>query len=800
MSGTTDPRAPLDTQVVVVGAGPVGLLLAGELRLGGADVVVLERLTEPSQESRATTLHARTMELFDQRGLLDRIGPMPPCDPRGHFGGIPMDLGGVDSAYAGQWKVPQTRTREVLLEWATELGAEVRAGHELVALTQDGDRVLAGVRTAEGRTLRIGCAYLVGCDGEDSTVRRLAAFAFPGVDATRELLRADVAGIDIPDRRFERFPDGLAIAGRRPDGVTRVMVHRFGRPAVRRTAEPEFAEVVAVWREVTGEDIGSGTPLWVNAFGDARRQADRYRMGRVLLAGDAAHVQMPVGGQALNLGLQDAANLGWKLAAEVAGRAPERLLDTYHEERHAVGRQVLDNIAAQSAVLLGGGEVSALRTVLAELLRHDSAVRQLAGRISGVDLRSAGAAGASDRPWSGARLAPAELVTGPGAVTSTTQLLRAGSGLLIDTDPDAPGHAELRAQAALWADRVRVVVAGAAPDSEPARLGAVLVRPDGHIAWARAEGPAAALDALRRWFGAPRALDTVAGAKGRAAPGGARTARPAERTAAGPAGTSAHVPPSRRQKMGTLENKTALVTGSSRGIGRAVAERLAAEGALVVVHYARNKEAAEDTVSGIRAGGGRAFAVRATLGAAGDVDALFDGVEEGLKEHTGGVELDIVVNNAGIMGGVSPEDTTPELFDRLVAVNAKAPFFIVQRALRTLRDGGRIINITSGLTRFANPEEIAYAMTKGAVETMARHYAKHLAGRGITVNSVAPGVTNNGGEIFDDPQAVQFMAQLSAFNRVGEPSDIADVVAFLASDASRWITGAFVDATGGTLL
>ncbi|MFG2606224.1 SDR family oxidoreductase [Streptomyces sp. NPDC048514] len=794
----TNPDAPLDTQVVVVGAGPVGLLLAGELRLGGAEVMVLERLTEPSQESRATTLHARTMELFDQRGLLERIGPTPPRDPRGHFGGIPMDLGGVESPYAGQWKVPQTRTCEVLREWASALGAEVRSGHELVGLVQDDDRVLAVARTAEGRTLRISASYLVGCDGEDSAVRRLAGVEFPGADATRELLRADVAGIDVPDRRFERFPAGLAIAGRRPDGVTRVMVHRFGRPAVHRAAAPEFAEVAAAWREVTGEDIGAGTPLWLNAFGDARRQAARYRAGRVLLAGDAAHVQMPVGGQALNLGLQDAMNLGWKLAAEVTGRAAAGLLDTYHDERHAVGRQVLGNIAAQSAVLLGGDEVADLRAVLAELLRHDGAVRHLAGRISGVDLRPA--AGPSDRPWSGARLAPAELVTGPGAVTTTAELLRPGRGLLLDVDPDAPGHARLRAQAALWADRVRVVVATAAPDSEPARLGAVLVRPDGHVVWARPEGHEAAVGALHRWFGSPRTPDAVARAGRRTTPGGAQAAPAAGRTAPAPTVTSVLAPRSRRQKMGTLENRTALVTGSSRGIGRAVAERLAAERALVVVHYARAKEAAEDTVNGIRAAGGRAFAVRAPLGAAGDVDALFDGVEEGLKEHTGGVELDIVVNNAGIMGGVSPEDTTPEIFDRLMAVNAKAPFFVIQRALRTMRDGGRIINITSGLTRFANPEEIAYAMTKGAVETLARHYAKHLAGRGITVNSVAPGVTNNGGEIFDNPQAVEFMAQLSAFGRVGEPTDIADVVAFLASDASRWITGAFIDATGGTLL
>lgn len=252
--------------------------------------------------------------------------------------------------------------------------------------------------------------------------------------------------------------------------------------------------------------------------------------------------------------------------------------------------------------------------------------------------------------------------------------------------------------------------------------------------------------------------------------------------------------------MGTLVNKTALVTGASRGIGRAVAERLAAEGALVAVHYARNKEAAEETVTGIRAAGGRAFPVRATFGVPGDVDALFEGVEEGLKEHTGGIELDIVVNNAGIMGGVTPEETTTDLFDRLVAVNAKAPFFVIQRAVQNMRDGGRIINISSGLTRFANPEEIAYAMTKGAVETLARHYAKHLAGRGITVNSVAPGITDNGGEIFANPQAVEFMAQLSAFGRVGRPTDIAGVVAFLASDDARWITGAFLDATGGTLL
>jgi NAD(P)-dependent dehydrogenase (short-subunit alcohol dehydrogenase family) len=254
--------------------------------------------------------------------------------------------------------------------------------------------------------------------------------------------------------------------------------------------------------------------------------------------------------------------------------------------------------------------------------------------------------------------------------------------------------------------------------------------------------------------------------------------------------------------MGRLTHKTALVTGSSRGIGRAVARRLAEEGALVAVHYATGEDAARETVESIESDGGRAFAVRAELGAPGDAHELFLGVEQGLKERTGEAALDIVVNNAGVTtpAGVQPEDVTPEEFDRLFAVNAKAPFFIVQRALPLLRDGGRIINISSGLTRFASPDQVAYAMTKGAVEQLSLHLARHLAPRGITVNSVAPGITNNGSALFDIPEAVEQMAQLSAFKRVGEAVDVADVVTFLASDEARWVTGAFIDATGGTLL
>lgn len=252
--------------------------------------------------------------------------------------------------------------------------------------------------------------------------------------------------------------------------------------------------------------------------------------------------------------------------------------------------------------------------------------------------------------------------------------------------------------------------------------------------------------------------------------------------------------------MGKLTGRTALVTGSSRGIGRATAVRLAREGALVAVHCSHNKQAADETVATIEKDGGRAFAVQAELGVPGDVHELFLAVERGLKERTGRTTLDILVNNAGVMGGVAPEDVTPEQFDRLFAVNARAPFFIVQRALSLIPDGGRIINISSGLTRVANPQEVAYAMTKGAIDQLTLHFAKYLGPRNITVNSVGPGITDNGTPIFDNPQAVAQMAQLSVFNRVAQTSDVADVVAFLAGGDARWITGSYLDASGGTLL
>jgi FADH2 O2-dependent halogenase len=494
----------VDTQVIIVGAGPVGLMLAGELRLGGAEVTVLERLAAPTNQSRASTLHARTMEAFDQRGLLESLGT-PPNDGMGHFGGVPLDLSELPSRYPGQWKVPQTRVEELLAEWASGLGADIRRDHEVCSLTAANDRVKVEVAGPGGLASVTG-EYLVGCDGEDSAVRRLASFDFPGTDAARELLRADVTGIEIPNRRFERFANGLAIASRRGDGVTRVMVHEFGRPAGGRTAEPGFAEVAEVWARVTGEDIGGGTPIWVNCFGDGSRQVSRYRQDRVLLAGDAAHRQMPVGGQALNLGLQDALNLGWKLAAQVTGDPPAGLLDTYHDERHPVGRRVLANIQAQTMLLLGGQEVEAARTVVGELLGHPIVRTHLGSMISGLDIRY----GTGDHPLLGARMPHIGLVTESGPA-STTALLRAARGVLLDLSADQSRRAWLDGATATSAGRVDLVSAVALPGAGVDGLDTVLLRPDGYVAWTGDRG-ADPRPALNRWFGA-RAKASITGRK-----------------------------------------------------------------------------------------------------------------------------------------------------------------------------------------------------------------------------------------------------------------------------------------------
>ncbi|MEU8654495.1 FAD-dependent oxidoreductase [Streptomyces sp. NPDC048737] len=488
----TGPAETIDTQVIVVGAGPVGLLLAGELALRGIRVTLVERRHGPTTESRASTLHARTMELLDSRGLLADLGN-PPCEPRGHFGGIPLDLT-LPGPYPGQWKVPQTRTESVLEEWALGLGADLRCGHTLHAVDDRGSHVEAAATGRHGGRVTLRADYLVACDGQDSTVRALTGAGFPGTPAARELLRADVEGLDIPGRRFERLPGGFAVAARNPAGVTRVMVHEFGAAVRERAGEPHYDEVAAAWKRVTGEDITGGTPLWVNRFDDENRCLTRYRHGRVLFAGDAAHRQMPIGGQALNLGLQDAYNLGWKLAAAVDGTAPAGLLDSYDTERAAVGAAVLGNIRAQALLLLGGPEVEPLRTVLAELVTHEDARARLAGMISGLDVRYD--VGGPEHPLRGARLPHVGLRTGA-IVCTAADLLRSGRGLLLGLGGPPP-----RVDAAP-ADRIDTVTAEAVTGSPLDAASAVLVRPDGHVAWAGGPDGDGLAEAVGRWFGSP---------------------------------------------------------------------------------------------------------------------------------------------------------------------------------------------------------------------------------------------------------------------------------------------------------
>jgi 2-polyprenyl-6-methoxyphenol hydroxylase-like FAD-dependent oxidoreductase len=363
--------------VLVVGAGPVGLMLAGELAQGGIRPTVVDRLDAPMTDSRASQLNTRTVEILNDRGLSALVAEAV-RELVGHFAGLRLNLSEVDSPYAGNWKVAQHRTESALAERAAGLGVEVLRGRELCGLEVHEDFVLCDVSGEEVRA-----DHVVGCDGAASTVRRLAGFEFVGAAATKELLRADVTGLDVRDRRFERLDRGLAVAATR-DGVTRVMVHAFGHPASRRASAPEFAEFAATWAEVTGEDISGGTAIWVDAFDNQYGQVTDYRRGRVLLAGDAAHWHMPIGGQALNLGLQDAADLGTKLAARTRDRAADSVLDSYHEERHAAGARVLRHVRAQELLLLGGSEVAPLRALLGELLTIDPVHRLMAELASGI--------------------------------------------------------------------------------------------------------------------------------------------------------------------------------------------------------------------------------------------------------------------------------------------------------------------------------------------------------------------------------------------------------------------------------
>src|SRR5882757_1621317 len=488
----------MNTDVIVVGAGPAGMMLAGELRLAGVGVTVLEKLAQPTGESRGLGFTARTMEVFDQRGLLPRLPEFEVSDV-GHFGGLPLDFGMLEGAHCGGKTLPQSQTEAMLAGWTPDLGVTFRRGCECVGLSVDQDGVTAEVQGPRGREL-LRAKYLVGCDGGRSSVRRAAGFDFPGTGASMEMFLADLRGTDVRPRMIgESYPGGMVMATPPTNGVQRFIICERGTPPKRRTTPIEFAEISDAWKRLTGEDISHAEPVWLSSFGNATRQATEYRRGRVLLAGDAAHIHLPAGGLGMNTSIQDAVNLGWKLAAQVHGWAPRGLLDSYHSERHAIGRRLLMNTQAQGLLFLSGDEVQPMRDLFSELIGYDVVARHLIGMVSGLEIRYD--VGAGDHRLLGMRMPNRELA-GAAGPQRVYELLHTARGLLLDL----AGDAGVRRTAAGWSDRVDVVTApfaGLAADDPLAGARAVLVRPDGYIAWVD-PGSAGDLEAaLRRWFGAP---------------------------------------------------------------------------------------------------------------------------------------------------------------------------------------------------------------------------------------------------------------------------------------------------------
>lgn len=487
-----------DADVIVVGAGPTGLMLAGELSLNRVPVIVVDRLTEPIQESRALGFSARTIEEFSQRGLLSRFGEVDVI-PVGHFGGVPIDFRVIEGGSYGARGIPQARTEAVLAAWATELGADIRRGHETTGLVTGDDGVTVELSTPEGPA-RLRAKYVVGCDGSRSTVRQLAGIDFPGTDPVIELRFADVAGVQLRPRFIgEQVPGGMVMV--LPLGPDRSRIVYYDREEPLRTSgDPiTFEEVADAFQRLSGEDVHGATPLWVSSTTDVSRQAAEYRRGRVFVAGDAAHIHLPVGAQGMSAGVQDAVNLGWKLALDLRGKAPDGLLDTYHSERHPVGARILANTLAQRILYVGGDEITPLRDVVAELMEDEAVQRHLVGMVTGLDIRhDVGPADDGGNPLVGRRMIDRELVVG-GRKTSAFELLHPGRGVLLDLNDDA----ELRGIAFGWADRVDTVTVDRPECGSP--MDGILARPDGYVAWATfgGSGSKGLADALGRWFGPP---------------------------------------------------------------------------------------------------------------------------------------------------------------------------------------------------------------------------------------------------------------------------------------------------------
>jgi rifampicin monooxygenase len=471
--------------VIVVGGGPTGLMLAGELRLHGLQVVVLEMDAEPTPIVRSLGLHARSIEIMDMRGLLERFLALGTQYPLGGFyAGIRKPAPDqLDTAHPYVLGIPQNITDRLLAEHAAEVGAEIRRGRELVGLSQDEDGVTAEL--ADGTRLR--GRYLVGCDGGRSTVRKLLGIGFPGEASRVETLIGEMAVSADPSTvaavneevrktqlRFGAMPLG--------EGMHRLIVPAQG-VADDRAVPPTFEEFKEQLRATAGTDLGVHSPRWLSRFGDATRLADRYRDGRVLLAGDAAHIHPPTGGQGLNLGIQDSFNLGWKLAAAIAGWAPAGLLDSYQAERRPVAADVLDNTRAQMELLSTEAGPQAVRRLISRLMDFQDVSRYLTEQITAIGVRYDFGEGSA---LLGRHLRDVPLKHG-----RLYALMHRGRGLLLDQTG--------RLSLAGWDDRVDHVV----DVSEELDVPAVLLRPDGHVAWV-GEDQLTLRTQLRRWFGGER--------------------------------------------------------------------------------------------------------------------------------------------------------------------------------------------------------------------------------------------------------------------------------------------------------
>jgi 2-polyprenyl-6-methoxyphenol hydroxylase-like FAD-dependent oxidoreductase len=488
--------AAFDTDVVIAGGGPVGLMLAAELGLAGVHTVVLEREAERSVHARAWGLHARTVETLDRRGLLRPLLHERATWPKMPFAGLwpLLDLTAIAADHPYLLNVPQTRIEEMLERRAAELGASVRRQHTVTGLAADGDGVTAQVDGPGGHH-RIRGRFLVGCDGGRSTVRKLAGIPFSGTAATVGGMLCDCTLPTMAQERrgITRTAGGTVNINPRPNGVVRIVTTEFGRPHPDRDAPVEVEEFRAAVRRILGRDLNIVDPTYLTRFGDATRQAERYRDGRVLLAGDAAHIHFPYGGLGLNLGLQDAVNLGWKLAAAVREQEPEGLLDSYEQERRPAAADVLEYSRTQLALFDPARNVTALRDLVAGLLEIPAVNRHLAELATGVNTRYPSMAGPGTHPLVGGFARDLALKTGEGDTTLVEQL-HAGRGVLFDLSGGAAGD--------ISDGRVHLVRARC--DTPPAA--ALLVRPDGYVTWAAdavAPGDAGLEEALTRWFGVP---------------------------------------------------------------------------------------------------------------------------------------------------------------------------------------------------------------------------------------------------------------------------------------------------------